>query len=115
MSNTSLWDTAKRYFWEAVATINQAIPRLVWKGDELDVMLVLTTDGTIVTDEPAEKVPFKTQALKEALLKLQEAGIMFDTGVRLNGTRWYLDSSLSGPMRVKFIGRAKKPMRRLEW
>lgn len=118
-----LWTKASRLF-----------PRLVWYGQEVDVLITFTSHklganesflGPALTypsfaPEQDQKDGLVVQpqhtpdGVGRATLALHAAGIGFDTGYGERGRDWFFDYSLTGPVRVKFIGRTKNALVRQE-
>lgn len=104
---------ARAWWWRQ---IGRRIPRLVWHGDEVDVRIVFTearlrqsafADPEAMMGDAIRQLNTGRMAEIEALLN--EIGVCFDRGRGPGGTDWEFDYSLSGPVNVKFIGRAKRP------
>ena len=102
------------------------MPRIVWPNDEVDVRLVFTGDRESLFALPewygdvtewygdvTEGKDMTEFGSVKAAIALGESGIHFDTGVGFHGSDWFLDYSLRGPLRVKFIRKTKNPMRRM--
>ena len=112
----TLFDYVRGYahsvYWNAKRTlkrVNRLFPRLVWYGQEVDVIL------TFVEHDPLsdfiDQVPNQVSNndnLYEVEKLLQDMNIRFDVGYgsrgALRGRDWFLDYSLRGPLRVKFVG-----------
>jgi hypothetical protein len=95
------------------------IPRLVWLDDEIDVRITLMQDKLPqVKFKPGEEAaalkPLFSGAFAEMEQTFQELGINFDSGMGREGREWEWDWSLSGPISVRFRGRAKRPELRRE-
>lgn len=99
--------------------IGRKLPRLVWYGDEIDVVvtfrearlpagLIFSTDGTGF-DEVVHASGLNDGALAKIESALNEIGITFDKGIGFGGRDWEWDYSLKGPISVRFRGRARKP------
>jgi hypothetical protein len=93
-------------------------PRLVWPGDEVDV-IVTFREAKLPQAEfnPADGFPASALAylgagrMAEIERSLGEIGITFDKGGGPGGRDWEWDYSLKGPISVRFKRRAEKP----EW
>lgn len=113
------WTTLKtktRQHWDRFL---RKLPRLVWYGDEVDVLITFPgdkytpeelTDGEAVFDNKRNAT--KTY-LNIAEVAMYHAGIGFDRGYGADGRDWMLDYSVTGPMRIKFVGRNKTPLNRV--
>ena len=103
-------------FWMRVSQwyhlhIDRHIPRLVWKGDELDVCVTFSQDK-LNPDDPFGT--FYNGTLYEIEKQFLSMGVGFDTGQGCGGRDWEWDWSLRGPISVTFRGRARHPERRRE-
>lgn len=96
----SLWFKARLWFARAWTWLHRKLPRLVWYNQEVDVELAFTTLDLE-----------RMAAINEAFDALKKSGLEFDNSL---GVVWHLDYSLKGPLRIKFIGHAKKPLKRWE-
>jgi len=86
------------------------LPRLVWLDDEIDVVVTLAND----TARPDQHSPaLFNRGSFEIEKALRNLGITFDICMGQGGCDWQWDYSLSGPISVRFKGRAKRPERRL--
>lgn len=109
--------------------LHRKLPRLVWYGDEIDVKIMfpkVTYPKQQLVAEPVNtngcltvQTQYAMDEVGTASAALHKAGIGFDTGFGALdsgefGREWFLDYSLRGPIRVKFIGKAKAPMNRTE-
>jgi hypothetical protein len=98
----SRWQRIKsrlRILW--YVHVDRRIPRLVWKGDELDVLIRFKGGWEAAGD---------LAAVEREIRKLD---IGFDTGASADGRDWEWDWSLSGPVTVTFKSRATKPEKRV--
>lgn len=89
--------------------LKRLIPRLVWYGDEVDVVVSFTEDRINQNDPLGSLWRGRLPEIERAL---SEIGVRFDTGLGLNGRDWEWDYSLRGPISVKFKRRAAQPGRR---
>ena len=89
--------------------VGRRIPRLVWHGDEIDAVVTFSQD-TLDPDDPMRGL--FSGGLFEIEKQLRHMGITFDTGQGCDGRDWEWDWSLSGPISLRFQGRAKNPERR---
>lgn len=96
------------------------LPYLVWHGDDLDVRITFVENRLVPTefnpDNPSSIRNVQDQ-LNAGLLpdierKMREIGVTFDKGLGPDGRDWEWDWSLSGPVNIRFIGRASKPEKR---
>lgn len=86
--------------------ISRRLPRLVWFGDEVDVCVTFSEDPI---NEVDPMVGLFSGGMAEIESQLRRMGIKFDRGQGCSGRDWEWDWSLSGPISVRFRGRAKKP------
>ncbi len=108
-----LWGRLMREVWHF--RLKRWIPRLVWLGDEIDVVVTLTEDKLPEGLGPADN-PLRllfSGGLFEIEKQLRTMGITFDTSMGFGGRDWEWDYSLAGPISVRFKGRAKHPERRV--
>lgn len=106
-----LWCFVVREVW--YLRLNWWLPRLVWLDDELDVV-VSFTDFRLPDDldvNGASSALFAGTA-HEIEQRLRQIGIGFDRGMGSHGRDWEWDWSLTGPISVRFRGRASAPERR---
>src|SRR5262249_16527973 len=85
----------------------------VWLDDEIDVRITLMQDKLPQMkfkpeDEAAALKSLFSGAFAEMEQTFGELGIKFDSGVSREGREWEWDWSLSGPISVRFRGRAKR-------
>jgi hypothetical protein len=108
----SHWDRLRFFFTHKIWhwRLKRWVPRLVWLGDEIDVCITFTEDPL---QEGNEFAGLFSGGLWEIQKRLHAMGIEFDSGCGHAGRDWQWDWSLSGPVRVKFRGRAKHPERRI--
>jgi hypothetical protein len=102
-----MWCRISREVWNL--RIGRWLPRLVWLGDEIDVRI------TFVEDPLRQSDPLRglfSGGVFEIEQQLKGMGITFDTGMGCGGRDWEWDYALSGPIRVKFKGRAQEPGKR---
>ena len=86
------------------------IPRLVWVGQEIDVVVTFVEDRLQMQSiDPVKPDDFNkamTPLFRGALPKisdaLREIGVEFDQGLGLSGRDWEWDFSLRGPISVRF-------------
>ena len=104
------WNRAFREVW--TYRLRRWLPRLVWLGDELDVQITWIADKPEEGQEPSFGLLFNG-GIYEIESQLHHMGIGFDAGIGRGGRDWEWDWLLSGPVRVKFRGRAKHPERRV--
>lgn len=106
------FDRLKRWF-------DLNMPRIVWPNDEVDVRLTFTSDSETLysipqwyddVTKPAEAREFGSV---KAAIALGESGVHFDTGTGFYGSDWFLDQSLRGPLRVKFVRKTKNTLARM--
>lgn len=103
-----LWHNV-RYIWR------RCVPQLVWYGQEVDVRLVFTSyKHDTRRDGPGYRKLHKGDTITNAIELMRHNGIDFGVGTGKHGHDWFFDYSLKGPLRVKFIGPAKLPVKRQE-
>lgn len=109
----SFWWEVRRQVWSL--RLRRWLPRLVWIGDEIDIVITFSQDKLDPEMDPegAFKRLF-SGSLFECERALHNIGIGFDTGMGFGGRDWQWDWSLSGPVSVKFKRRAERPWRRKE-
>ena len=108
------WCRLKHWWWR---NVDRRIPRLVWLGQEVDVTVTFLNDPLpetcFVEGQEAQAMrPLYSGAYAEMRKAMRNMGIEFDTGMGCGGRDWEWDWSLSGPLRVKFRGRARSPEKR---
>lgn len=98
--------TYKVWHWR----LSRWLPRLVWRGDEIDIKITFTEDPL----QPGNEFGgLFSGGLWEIEKRLRNMGIEFDSGCGAAGRDWEWDYSLSGPVRVTFKRRAKSPGKRV--
>lgn len=90
-----------------LSRLKRFIPRLVWPGDEVDVVITFTENKLQQDANPLRQL--WQGALPQIEMQLAEIGVEFDKGLGPDGRDWEWDWSLRGPVRVKFRSRAKRP------
>lgn len=93
-----------------IRNISRKLPRLVWYGEELDVVVTFSEDPLSQNDSLNN---LQSGGLYEIQEHLRHMGIEFDSGQGPNGRDWEWDWSLSGPISVRFRNKATKPEKRL--
>jgi hypothetical protein len=96
------------------------LPVIVWRGQQVDVRVTFS-EAKIPEFAFSPEAGFPAGALAylnkghlaEVERALGEIGVGFDKGGGPDGRDWEWDYSLSGPISVRFVGRARKPERRL--
>ena len=96
-----LWNFLVLELWHR--RLNRWIPRLVWKGDPIEVRITFTQDRLVVIGEDQNPVSYRTGKIYEAEKLLHEAGIKFDSGQGCEGRDWEFDYSLSPNVQVTFV------------
>jgi hypothetical protein len=118
-ANLSLATRVKDGFAALRDKIMRKLPRLVWYGDEVDVLVTFTGDKYTPEELSGGEVVFDNHRnatkmyLNIAEVAMYHAGIGFDRGYGASGRDWMLDYSVTGPMRIKFVGRNKTPLNRV--
>ena len=103
-----IWNHIWREVW--CLRLRRWLPRLVWIGDEIDVRVKFPEDPL----QPGNEFPgLFSGGLYDIQKQLLRMGISFDSGCGPDGRDWEWDYSLSGPMRVTFVGRARRPDERV--
>lgn len=108
-----------KHYWRALL---RKLPRIVWYGQEIDVLVTFTNEKLppVTTNQLSDFLSKQVNpqlmpdGIGEATIALLKSGISFDTGFGERGRDWYFDYSLRGPVRVKFLGPAKYPLKRQE-
>jgi hypothetical protein len=100
------WLAYRIWYWR----LRRWLPRLVWIGDELDVLVQLSEHPLNPDDPMASLAGGNVHIAEDAIRAL---GVNFDTGSGGAGRDWEWDYSLAGPISVRFKGRAAKPERRI--
>jgi len=103
-----MWNRVVSEVWHF--RLRRWLPRLVWLGDEIDVVVTLTEDKLF---QPDPVGALFSGGFYEIEKQLRDKGILFDTGMGAGGRDWEWDFSLRGPISVRFKGRAAKPERRV--
>jgi hypothetical protein len=99
-----VWCLFMQHVWHL--RLKRWIPRLVWLNDEIDVVVTLQEHKLSGAQDDS--------VLWEVEDRLRRMGLRFDTGMGLEGRDWEWDWSLSGPVSVRFRGRAKRPDLRIK-
>lgn len=89
------------------------IPYFVWWQDELDVVVTFSREK-LDPDDPSPVGRLFDGDLHYVEESLRLMGIKFDRGMGWEGRDWEWDYSLSGPISVRFKGRAATPHLRRE-
>ena len=97
-----------------VFRVRRRLPHLVWRGDEIDVRVTLSTDRLNAADTADAFRQLHSGAFTEIERLFRDMGIGFDTGMGPDGRDWEWDFSLKGPISVQFRSRAQRPERRME-
>lgn len=121
------WDWNLSRLW---TKFTRLFPRLVWYGQELDVLITFKADKLRPIIEKDEKWPLseerqqeleaaaklvvKDSPIEEAQALLRRSGLSFDTGIGTEGRDWFFDYSLSGPISVTFRGVSHTEWKRKE-
>lgn len=118
MTGPRLWLSLLK--WRLIRLRNRFIPHLVWRNDEIDVVVTFKEARLpqIEASSPEELfaavLPHLDYGrLAEIERMLAEIGITFDKGASADGRDWEMDFSLRGPISVRFRRRAQHPERRV--
>src|SRR5690349_18830397 len=87
------WQLTRFRLASWLASLRSRLPSLVWYGQKIHVRVTLS------------HIPF--EQCQEIENRLDELGIRFDTGQGAEGRDWEWDWSLSGPISVRFVSRAR--------
>lgn len=115
------WEPYKPSIWQKVKSevgfwwnrFMYSMPRLVWPGQEVDVTIHFNGIGLSqrTGDFNEWLAEIKNAEIKnyyDAIVALNSMGVHFDTGVGLDCAEWNFDYSLSGPVKVRYVGNRKK-------
>lgn len=92
-------------WWHRVKAL---FPRLVWQGDEIDVVITFKNDPIHYGSLGDSVRGLGYGAIAEAKDKLERAGITFDQSMSEEGRHWEMDFSLRGPVSIKFRSKSNR-------
>lgn len=106
------WELLVSRFHSFLVRLRRKFPYIVWYDQELDVRVQFLAKRLSAESFDDAFSQLWSGDLHEAMVKLREAGVTFDTGMGCGGRDWEWDWSLRGPISVRFRSRAQHPERR---